>query len=159
MHEKTKRSMNMDQNKILLESIVENARMGEDACDQLLTRAEDNAIRQELMLERQQYADILRAAEQKMCEMKMEPHAKGMMSRMGMWMGMQMNTAMNRSAAHIAEITFQGAGMGIAEITKAVNSNPNADAEVKGIAQNMIEMQQQAIDRLKPFLKQKSVVK
>jgi len=149
----------MNQNKVLLESIVENARMGEDACDQLLTRAEDNAIRQELMLEKQQYQDIVRAAEQKMCEMNMEPHAKSMMSRMGMWMGMQMNTAADRSAAHIAEITFQGAGMGISEMTKAINSNPRADAEIKGIAQNMIQMQQQAIDRLKPFLKQKSMVK
>ena len=149
----------MDQNKMLLQSIVENARMGEDACDQLITKAEDNAIRQELMFEKQQYAGIVRDAEQKMCDLGIEPHAKGMMSRMGMWMGMEMNTAMDRSASHIAEITLQGAAMGIAEITKALNSNPDADAEVKGIAACMIEQQQQAVDRLKPFLKQKSVVK
>ena len=52
----------MNQTRRLLQAIVENGRMGEDACDQLLRRARDNAIRQELMLEKQHYAEAVRDA-------------------------------------------------------------------------------------------------
>ena len=149
----------MNQTEKLLQCIIENGRTGEDACDQLLSKTDDMKLRKELMLEKQQYAETVRDAEERLCAMGIHPQPKGMGARMSMWMGMQMNTAADRSAAHIAEITFQGAGMGISEMTKAINSNPRADAEIKGIAQNMIQMQQQAIDRLKPFLKQKSMVK
>lgn len=148
----------MDQTESLLQSIVENARMGESACDQLIVRAKEKDIRQELMQQKQQYASLVQKAEKKLYDLGLEPHPKGMMSRMGLWMGMQINTAMDRSGAHIAEITFQGAQMGIAEITKAINSNPDADGEAKGIAASMLEGQQQAVDRIKPFLKQKSMV-
>lgn len=149
----------MNQTEKLLQSLVENARMGEDACDQLLSRAEDMQMRQELMLEKQQYAEIARDAEQRLCDMGVKPRPKGMAARMGMWMGMQMNTAMDKSASHIADIVIQGATMGIVEMTKARNSNQDADAEAQGIASNFITRQQDAIDRLKAFLNQKAVVK
>lgn len=148
----------MDQTERLLQSILENARLGESACDQLIARAKEKEIRQELMQQKQQYASIAQKAEEKIYNLGLEPHPKGMLSRMGLWMGMQINTAVDRSGAHIAEICFQGAQMGIAEITKAINSNPEADGEAKGIAAAMLEGQQQAANRVKPFLKQKSMV-
>ena len=145
----------MSQTEKMLQSIIENARMGEDACDQLLSRTDDEALRQELFTQRQQYADASRAAEQQLCNGGAHPHPKGPMARMGMWMGMQMNTMMDRSAAHIADMLIQGASMGIVEITKARNSLPDADAQAQGIADQLITMQQDSIERLKPFLRQK----
>lgn len=144
----------MNQTERLLQNIVENARMGEDACDQLLNRAEDEPIRQELMTQKQQYAAAAQAAEQQLTRMGVYPQPKGPMARMGMWMGMQMNTLTNRSASHIADITIQGCNMGIVELTKALNSMPQAEPLAQGIAQGLIAKQQEAIDRLKPFLSQ-----
>ena len=50
----------MDQTQKLLQMIVENGRMGESACDQLIGRTDDVEMRKELMLEKQQYADAAR---------------------------------------------------------------------------------------------------
>lgn len=149
----------MNQTQKLLQSIMENARMGEDACDQLLSRAEDEGIRRELMDQQQQYASFARDAEIQLCDMGVHPQPKGMMARMGMWMGMQMDTMMDRSASHIADMLIQGATMGIVEITKARNSCPDASEQAHSIAAGMITAQQNAIDRLKAFLQQKAVVK
>lgn len=149
----------MNQTRNLLQSIVENARVGEDACDQLLSRTKDENLRMELMNERQQYAGFARDAEMMLENIGVHPRPQGMMERMGMWMGMQFNTAMDHSASHIADMLIQGATMGVVEITKARNSNPDADAQAHGVAADMIAKQQEAIDRLKSFLKQKSVVK
>lgn len=148
----------MDQNHMLLQAIVENGRMGADACEQLLKKAEEKKIREELMLERQQYEESVRDAEKRLYELGFKSHPKGPMARMGMWMGMEMNTMMDHSPAHIADMLIQGATMGIVDMTKARNSYPDADAHCQGIASNLITRQQDAIDRLKAFLKEKVVV-
>ena len=141
----------MNQSENLLQAVVENARMGADACDQLLTRTSEMELRKELMLQRQQYSDSAREAEERLCAMGIEPRPKGMPARMGMWMGMQMNTAMNRSPSHIADMVIQGATMGVVEITKARNTYTEADAQAQGIASNLITKQQEAIERLKKY--------
>lgn len=149
----------MDQNKKMLETIVENARLGADACDQLLKKCEDGEMRQELMLERQQYNEASRDAEERLFAMGEHPRPKGPMARMSMWMGMEMNTMMDSSAAHIAEMLIEGASMGIIEMNKARNSLKDADGDVQGIASRLVQCQQEAIERLKPFLCQKDMVK
>jgi hypothetical protein len=146
----------MNQTEKLLQNIVENARMGEDACDQLLCKAEDESIRQELMQQKQQYAAASQAAEQKLTSMGVYPQPKGPMARMGMWMGMEMDTMMDKSPSHIADMLIQGATMGIVEMTKARNSNPDASGQAKQIAADFITGQQEAVDRLKSFLLQKA---
>ena len=149
----------MNQTHKLLQAIVENGRMGEDACDQLLSRTEDEAMRQELMQEKQDYAAAARDAEKLLFDQGVRPEPKGPMARMGLWMGMQINTAMDQSNSHIADIVIQGATMGVVAITKARNSYTEADAEAQGIASNLVTKQQEAIDRLKTFLREQVVVK
>ena len=148
----------MNQTQKLLQTIVENGRMGEDACDQLLKRTEDMELRKELMLEKQHYAAAARDAEGRLCEQGLKPEPKGAMARMGLWMGMQLNTAVDQTSSHIADIVIQGLTMGVIELTKARNSFNEADAEAQGIASNLITKQQESIDRLKPFLNEKVVV-
>ena len=148
----------MNQTWRLLQSIVENGRMGADACGQLLERTEDDQIRGELLREKGDYEAAVRDAEAQLRAQGIHPQPKGPMARMGMWMGMQMNTAMDASAGHIAEIVIEGATMGIVELTKARNDNPDADAEAQGIAANLIARQQESIDRLKNFLREAAPV-
>ena len=149
----------MNQTQKLLQAIVENGRLGEDACDQLLSRTEDQAMRQELMQEKQDYAAAARDAEKMLFDQGVRPEPKGPMARMGLWMGMQINTAMDQSNSHIADIVIQGATMGVVAITKARNAFTEADAEAQGIASNLITKQQEAIERLKTFLSEKAPMK
>ena len=149
----------MDQTQKLLQSIVENARMGADACDQLMPKTSDMSLRQELMNERQQYENACRDAEAQLMQLGVHPHPKGPMARAGMWMGMEMNTMMDKSASHIADMLIQGCTMGVVEMTKARNSLPDADAQAQGVASALVTAQQESIERLKVFLKQKEAVK
>ena len=148
----------MDQTQKLLQMIVENGRMGESACDQLIGRTDDVEMRKELMLEKQQYADAAREAEVRLTDLGARPQPKGPAALVGLWMGMQLNTMMDKSAAHIAEMVIQGATMGVVELTKARNSLAEADAQAQGLASNLITRQQEAIDRLKSFLREKTMV-
>ena len=58
----------MDQTQKLLQSVVENARTGSDACEQLLNHTKDAGMRQELMTQRDQYQAFARDAEKSLYE-------------------------------------------------------------------------------------------
>ena len=139
----------------LLQAIAENGHTGVNACEQLLNRTADAELRGELVLERQHYFDAMRDAENLLLMQGIAPRRPGPAAQMGLWMGMQINTIADRSASHIADIVIQGATMGVVELTKARNSNPDADAQEQGIASFLITKQQEAIDRLKRFLAEK----
>ena len=74
------------------------------------------------------------------------------MARMGMWMGIQMDTMMDATPSHIADMLIQGATMGVVGMTRDRNDLPDADAHAQGIASSFITAQQENIDRLKTYL-------
>ena len=143
----------MNQTQKLLETVIENARLGEYACEQLLSKTDDDEMRRELALEKKEYVSIAGDAEKRLERMGLPIQHKDMKTRMGMWMGLQMNTMMDKTSTHIAEMLIEGATMGVVEITKARNSFPDADADSHGIASRMITKQQETIERLKKLLR------
>ena len=141
-----------NQTQKLLQSIIENARTGLDACEQMISKTKDAALRDELMTQRTEYQKFAQDAERALYAAGGQPHAKGMMSRAGMWMGIEMNTLMDASTSHIAELLIQGSTMGVVGMTRDQGNLPDASAEAQGMATAFIQCQQQAIDRLKKLL-------
>lgn len=142
----------MDQTQKLLQSIIESARTGADACDQLMDRTDDAGMRSELMNQKRQYEDFARDAEQSLFATGEHPHAKGPLSRAGMWMGIRLNTITDTTSSHIADILIQGATMGVIGMTRDRSDLPDADPRAHDIASGLITAQQEAIERLKNFL-------
>ena len=142
----------MNQTQKLLQSVVENARVGLDACEQLLQFAKEPEIRQELMHEREQYQTFQRDAEQSLYDAGARPHAQNPLSRAGMWVGLRVNTLTDDSASHLADIIIQGATMGVIGMTRDRNDLPDADAHAHDIASQFITAQQESIERLKNLL-------
>lgn len=138
----------MDQTQALLNEVVHSARVGLDACEQLMQHTSDADLRKELMTEREQYQAFIRDGEQTLFALGGEPHAQSAVKRAGMWMGIQFNTMTDDSAEHICEILIQGLTMGLIEITKQRTAYPDASAEAQGIASNFLVTQRDAIDRL-----------
>jgi len=141
-----------NQTQKLLQSIVENARTGLDACDQMMDKTKDAALRDELMSQRTVYQNFAQDAERALNAVGAQPHAKSMMSRAGMWMGIEMNTLMDDSPAHIAELLIQGTTMGVIGMTRDQGNLPDASAEAQGMATAFIQSQQDAIEKLKKLL-------
>ena len=141
-----------NQTQKLLQSVVENARTGLDACEQLLGKTKDQNMRNELMTQRDQYQQFTRDAENALFAAGGQPHRKNPMARMGMWMGIQMDTMTDVTPSHIADMLIQGATMGVVGMTRDRNDLPDADANAQGIASSFITAQQENIDRMKNYL-------
>ncbi|MEE1199282.1 MAG: hypothetical protein U0L09_01390 [Christensenellales bacterium] len=142
----------MDQTHKLIMTVAQNACTGLEACDQLMARTEDEGIRRELLAERRQYQEFVREAEDCMSRIGGKFNRPGLMQRAGMWMGVQMNTALDKSPQHIADIAIQGATMGVVSMTRERRELPDADEDVQSLASRFITAQQENIDRLKEFL-------
>lgn len=142
----------MNQTAELLNCIARNALTGEEATAQLIKRTEDASMRQELMYQQDQYRNVHRQAEDMLNAMGEKPDVPGPMAKMGMWAGVMMNTAMDRSNAQIADIMIQGATMGVVDTTKARNQCVDASAEAQGVASSFVTQQQDSIERMKQYL-------
>jgi len=136
----------------LLQDVIRNAHTGESAIDQLLTISDHSEMRRDLMTEKALYHSTVRAGEQAIINAGGRPEPIGPMSRAGMKMGIIFNTITDKSDSHIAEMVIQGANMGIIEMTKALNTYPNADEKSRSIARNFIGQQQDIINRQKHYL-------
>lgn len=136
----------------LLQDVVRNARTGKDAVEQLMKKAEDEGMIGELRAERDSYAEAQREGEQALRAAGGGEEPAGLMARAGMWMGIEAETFADRSSAHIAEIVIQGATMGVIEMTKALNTYDDADANARSLASRFVVQQNETIDRQKAFL-------
>ena len=68
------------------------------------------------------------------------------------WMGVEMNTMMDKSNSKIAELMIQGTNMGIIEGVKLLNQNPDANDGVKNLLNEFIKFQENTVEQLKKYL-------
>ena len=142
----------MDQTAKLLSRVAENARTGLDATDRLLRRAQDENMRRELECELDDYRAAAQRAEEMLSEIGEKSDRKGPLARAGMWAGIEVNTMIDRSSSHLADLVIQGATMGVIDTTKARGEFPDAGAEAQDAASRFITRQQETIERMKEFL-------
>lgn len=142
----------MDENKEFLSEIARSARMGKEATVVLLDKVEDEQLRKEIAQRKAEYSDLEHRADDLLAGSGTQPEPLPMMSKAGLWMGMQMETMTNRSDSHIAEIMIQGSGMGIIEMTKNKKRYSAAKPETMDLADAFVASEEGAIQRMKAFL-------
>ena len=69
-----------------------------------------------------------------------------------LWGSIQMNTLLDSSEQHIAEMMINGTTMGIIDMTKKLNELEKPKANEKKIAEEFIESSQAYIDMWKTYL-------
>jgi hypothetical protein len=67
-------------------------------------------------------------------------------------MGVRMNTALDHTSSHLAEMVIQGSTMGITDLQSVLNSNRNASEATQRLCSSLIHQEQNHIDRMKGFL-------
>ena len=139
-------------NLTILNETAKAAKMGRNSIDYLSEKISNPDLKKELS---EQYADYGQVIErvnkqfQNYGEIPDDAHAMG---KMMSYMGIQMNTMMDQSESHIADLLIQGNYMGIIECQKLLNHNPYAKEEVKQILTDFQNMQEANIQTMKEYL-------
>lgn len=143
----------MDENEMnVLDELNKGACMGIDAIHFVLDKVEDENLKEVLQNQYKKYEDI----SNQICKLypkysDKEPHETNAVNKVLTWYGVEMKTLMDNSSSKIAELLLQGTNMGIIEGRKILN-NKELDSKVHKIAQEYVDMQEDAVEKLKGFL-------
>ena len=142
----------MDPNREFLSEIARNARMGKEASVLLLDKVEDEQMRKEITQRKAEYSDLEQRADNLLSDSGTQPKPLPAKSKVGLWMGMQMETLADKSTSHIAEIMMQGSNMAVIELTKDKKKFSGANQETMEWADAFLAMEEGGIQRMKEFL-------
>ena len=144
--------MNEENEINVLDELNKGACMGRDAIHFILDKVEDEGLKKELDREYKKYKEISERISKTYPEYSdSEPHETSAMNKVMTWYGIEMKTLLDKSTSKIAEMLMQGVNMGIIEGRKLLN-HKNTDESVHQIIQEYVDMQEEAVEKLKTFL-------
>lgn len=136
----------------LLEKTYQNANMGIVALKSVIDKSTDeefkNAINRQLM----DYHKIADRSKEELVKSGAETKDNPALEKLMLKGNVRMNTMVNSSRSHIAQMIIRGSTMGITQMTKLLNSKPEADGSSTQIAKEFIHLEQDNIDKMKKFL-------
>ena len=110
------------------------------------------SLKKELKDQCSEYQKLQAKANEAMSEYNVTPSKEKMMEQTMLWGSIQMNTLLDSSEQHIAEMMINGTTMGIIDMTKKLNELEQPKAKEKEIAEEFIENSQAYIDMWKNYL-------
>ena len=145
----------MDQNKAtvdLLNELYQNAAMGERGTALLMEKNSDAALSTQLHQHAADYGTIKNEAAALLSQCGQAPRSGGKMDRAAQWMGVQMNTLIDKTPSHMAEMLIQGSAMGIVKSEKNKRRTPGAAPQALQLEDRLIQLEQNYIETMKQFL-------
>ena len=142
----------------LAEELYKNLSMGCDAYLDMLPRVRDNRIKTDITAAMCYYEKTIGKVKQYLLDHGAEPAERGMMAKMATKAGIAMNTAMDPSNSHIAEMLIEGATMSITTAEKLANHaegrGQTADdcTELVEYCRDWAKFEQNHIEALKKYL-------
>ena len=140
------------ENTNLLNEVSRASKMGIDAINILLPKIKKEDLKKELKDQCTEYQKLQAKANEAMSEYNVIPSKEKMMDQTMLWGSIQMNTLLDSSEQHIAEMMINGTTMGIIDMTKKLNELEQPKAKEKELAEEFIENSQAYIDMWKNYL-------
>ncbi len=145
--------MSKDKNEVnVLDELSKGACMGRDAIHFILDKVKDDALKLELDNQYNKYRKIQDRIEELYPEYSSdEPHKTNAMNKAMTWYGIEMKTLTDKSTSKIAELLLEGTNMGIIEGRKLLN-HKDVNENIHSLIQEYVDMQEDAVEKLKQFL-------
>ena len=138
----------------LLCELYKNVKMGSDAIVNILPKVEGKELRQELTAELNRYEEFAKEIANEITSSGDDPKEEGILSKLGAKVGMAMNTMMDSTDSHIAQMMIEGATMGITENTKLIHEyeNKNCSERSLKLARETVAFMEDSVERMKNYL-------
>lgn len=141
-----------DESVSMLNKIYRDASMGVQGSELLINKTEDSEFAGKLHKYCERYNDIKNEAAELLSAQDVVPEDAKTMEKAGLWMGVQMNTLIDKTSSHMAEMLIEGSTMGIIESVKNKNMHPEADKKCVSLENKLMAIQHDQIDDMKQYL-------
>ena len=145
---------NQNATKTFLGDLYKNMEMGADSIVNILPKVKDGDMKQELTAQLNRYEEFAKEIGNGIRDAGGIPEEEGIMAKFMSKMGMAMNTAMDSTSSHIAQMMIEGATMGITENTKLVREyeNKNCSEDALRLGKSTIRFMEDSVERMKQYL-------
>ena len=110
----------------LLDKMYKNVTMGAESIVNIMPKVGNKNLRSELCAQLDRYEDFTKQISVAIETVGGTPKPENMVSRVSAKMGVAMNTMMDSSTSHIAEMIIKGATMGVTDMTKTLREYENS---------------------------------
>lgn len=137
----------------VLAEIYRNAQLALQSISDILPETEEDGIRKEILRQQSEYKRICEDAEKIARQSGIELKEPGLFKKAMMWSGIKMNTVVDKSSQHIAQLMVRGTAMGVTSLrTTQTDSEGYADGEIKKLLDELIAREEEFEENLKKFL-------
>ena len=138
----------------IIAKLYKNVKMGADSITKLLPKVTDGEFKTKLTDQLKGYEEYASKAKALLCNRGEPAREENPMTKFWSGVGIAMNTMIDASSSHIAEMMIEGSTMGITDTTRIINeyeNKPECD-EAVGLARDIVKFEQKNIEIMKSFL-------
>ncbi len=136
----------------LLNEIYKTCQMSISAIDKLDNLSPNRELNNELVAEKSKYASFSDNTKTLLDILGETPKEPSVISKTAADAGIVAKTIFQKDPSHIADLMIKGTTMGVVDLTKALDGFGNQDQAVGELAGDVLNYQEQCIDRLKSYL-------
>lgn len=142
----------MNGNAELLNYVYQNSQMGIITIAQLLDIVKDPAFEKQLQTQYDEYKKIHKSATKLLNDNGYDEKGIGAFEKIKTYLVINMQTLMDKSSSHIAEMMLIGSNMGVIDAIKNLKRYREAEPEITNLMENLLAIEENNIDSLKTFL-------
>ena len=138
----------------LLDKMYKNVTMGSESIVNIMPKVGNEKLRGELCSQLDRYEDFSKQISVAIEQVGGTPKPENMVSRVSAKMGVAMNTMMDSSTSHIAEMIIKGATMGITDMTRTLREYENSSCSENSLklARQITAFEEDTVERMKQYL-------
>ncbi len=132
--------------------IQKNTEMAIKAIDTLSDKVYEDDFALQISRQSLKYSDIRSRAMDKLLAARAEPVHTNYMADFMLKSAIHMNTLLNTSTSHLAELMIQGSNRGITDMCKCLNHNATGDSMAMELAKELMDFEEKNIEVMKRYL-------
>lgn len=137
---------------MILKEIQKNTQMAMTAIDTLLDKTTDDEFTMKLSRQSIGYARIHNDAVEQLIEQQSGTYRGNQITDMMLKGSIHMNTLLDISTSHMAEMMIQGSNRGFTNVYKTVKHNTLAQDRAVELAQEFMDFETKSIEQMKEYL-------
>jgi len=141
-----------DADRAVLGESYRNTRMGREAINVIISKVEDDELALDLNRQACKFVQLEEKIQKEFQKAEEKAPEASFMNRTRLWSGIQMNTLLNASTEHLADMMIQGNTRGITELMKAKHNNKQSGSFANELSEELMDFEEENIERLKRFL-------
>lgn len=142
----------MTGNAELLNFIYQNSQMGIITISQLLDMIDDMDFKMQLQAQLKEYRTFNKEVMQMLNKNGYDEKGIGAFDKLRTYLMINMQTLTNKTTSHIAEMLIIGSNMGIIDAIKNIRKYQEAEKDIVGLMNRLLETEEKNVNQLKAFL-------